>query len=166
VLNSKLSNSSLTKLSRSGFLIGDYNADEFRKDLAEIFLVAVGNRDIAGYIVLSKRKEYINNKYKVWSFDSAKSLYYSEQGIELKTIIVRDKFRRTGLAKKLLTRALRISDQKFQAMFSVISLAPVPNYASLNFHLKNGFKVVSISQPRELFGITNYQSMLLMKNLG
>lgn len=153
------------ELSKSGFLIGDYSLQEFEEDMKDIFLVAVENDELVGYIVLSKLKEYFDNDSKTWSQEAYKEKYYSSDTIEVKVLCVSNFYVNRGIGSALLQRAFDLLDVKYRRIASIITLAPIPNYQSLNFHLHKGFKVVSISLPQKLFGFENYQSILLMKEL-
>ncbi len=153
------------ELSQSGFLIGDYSIQDFEKDMKDIFLVALKNKEVVGYIVLSKVKEYLDNESKVWNEEAYKEKYYSLDTIEIKVLCVSGSYANRGLGSALLETSLDLLNAKYKRISSIITLAPVPNYKSLNFHLHKGFKVVSISLPQKLFGFENYQSILLMKEL-
>ncbi len=161
----KLPKKTLLDMQQSGFLIGQYARKDFNRDLSELFLIAEEKKKIVGYIVISKIKQYIDNENKKWVDTKFHPIYYSDRSVELHVIFVSAKARQSGVGQKLLDRAIKKLNGKYHYLFSIVTVGPIVNHPSLRFHLKNDFKVAALGKAQELFGIKDYQSILLIKKL-
>ncbi len=149
------------KVQASGFLIGDYSQTEFKQDQQEIFLVAEVENQIVGYLRIEHQANFRDNQYKKWSNAVEREQYYVQPHAEIGAMVVDDRNRGQGIGSLLLRESISQLDQRYSTLYSIITTGPVENQASLNFHEKMGFVQVALSLPHRLFGIDNYQSVLM-----
>ena len=95
-----------------------------------------------------------------------KKEYYSSPHAEIGTIAIEKNAQGMGIASKLLLEVEKeLKKEKRNFLFSIVTVSPVKNRPSLNFHKKNDFKIVCEADPTELFGMKDYSSVLLVKRL-
>jgi ribosomal protein S18 acetylase RimI-like enzyme len=156
-------------ISKQGFLLGRESNESLKELLekAHIFLVDEEEGKVKGYIIADHTKEFKDNENKVWLDAKAKEYYYEDdQSMTIESIAVSNNHLHQGVGSKLL---LYLEDElisrQYKYLFSIISIAPVQNDASVSFHEKNHFRKVAESKPRTLFEIENYAAALYFKEL-
>lgn len=160
-----------TTIQQNGFLIGTDEPHTLVEELtgAHHFLVSEDNDKILGYMIADHRQEqkYYDDEYKTWFDQSLKEIYYSDpKSMSLSTVAVDRKSSGKGIATDLLMyleESLR--KENFTHLFSIVSLAPLTNCASLLWHTKQGFKRMAMGRPRRLFELDNYAAVLMYKKL-
>ncbi len=91
---------------------------------------------------------------KVWS------AFCEQKGIEIGIIVVKEGYKRKGIARTLLDEAEKFAKKaKYENLFSWVVIHP-RNKPSLRFHQKNGFTEVALYKTKKAWGIQDYASVL------
>jgi L-amino acid N-acyltransferase YncA len=155
---------------RDGFLI----ALESKKDIADriqndfLFTVFEEDGKVAGFINVNKEIYFPEEANNIIWFDKAlkKQYFHDDTSIVLHQIIVDETYKGKGIGKKLLEESIQtLRTASYKDLFSIVTLGPVTNCASILFHTKNGFGRVCVTMPIDLFGLKNYQSLLFHKRI-
>jgi|ERR1700722_6583137 len=159
-----------TRVQHDGFLVALDNKDDIRERIQTNFLFNVyeveGN--IAGFITINKEVYFPEDSDNImWFSDKLKAIYYhSDTFMTLHEIIVDQSYKGKGIGKVLLEDSLKtLKEKKYTDLFSIVTTGPVTNCASLLFHTRNDFERACVSMPDDLFGLKNYQSLLLHKKI-
>jgi N-acetylglutamate synthase-like GNAT family acetyltransferase len=161
----------ISSLKQTGFLVGQVTLNELLKDLHKVFLIVKEQRHIIGYIRIDEEIDGVfmdlDTKNLIeWVHKDFKKKYYFKNHFEVGGILVLTDYGRRNIGHDLLHKALvELKYKNLQAIFSFVPIHPVANEPSLKFHLKNGFKIIAKLKPVKLWGMDNYQSVLLMKEL-
>lgn len=160
-----------TEIQKRGFLLGLDTPETFLKqiDIAYEFLVNEREGKILGYLIADHREEekFHDDKYKTWFDSKLKDFYYHDpMGMTIASIACIPEESRKGIATGLLKfLENRLKKEKYQYLFSIVTLAPITNCPTIVWHAKNGFKRLAMGKPRRLFDLDNYSGVLLHKNL-
>ncbi|MDQ3099300.1 MAG: GNAT family N-acetyltransferase [bacterium] len=156
-------------IQKTGFLLGSdeiYDAKALLNKAEEFLVLEEGNK-IKGFISCDHEDKYLDDEYKTWFSEDAKSIYYSDpKATSIYAVAVDLECAQSGVASSLLgALEQRLMQKGFRYLFSIVTMSPVTNCPSLLFHSRNNFKRVAMGRPRELFGLKNFASVLLMKEL-
>ncbi len=157
------------RVQKDGFLLGLDTKKDLEQLIADsgLFLVSEEQSEILGYVITNHSVEFLDDKYKTWFDEEIKTVYYkSPKSISIHTLAVHPNYRSTGVASRLLLELEKtLKEQGIKYLFSVISLSPLANRASLLFHTRHCFKRLAMSSPRKLFELDNYSSVLMYKKI-
>ena len=156
-------------LQKNGFLLGLDTKSTIKKliESSELFLVDEDNKDIRGYIIFNKDKDYLDDRYKIWLNTSMREKYYlGDKTISVYEVAVAENHHGKGVAAVLLNKSEKILTEKgIKELFSIVTIAPITNCPSLLFHHRNGFNRIAVGKPRTLFNLKDYSSILFGKVL-
>jgi ribosomal protein S18 acetylase RimI-like enzyme len=151
------------------FDLGRLSQEDIKKliDDAFLFLVLEENSQIKGYCIAVKEKEFHDTENKVWFDLRAKKLYYEDKGaLTIEAIAVSPQFLHQGVGSALLSEVEKeMIINKMHYLFSIISISPIENKASVLFHEKHHFLKIAESKKKTLFEIENYSAALYFKEL-
>ena len=156
------------EISKIGFIIGDEKEEDFKNLIKEKKYSFIYKEDrILGFFFGDHDTDYIDDENKTWFDLEAKELYYTDSATCSLGLIVIDKSSKgRGIATKLLKHfegVLRRDGYRY--LFSMVRFLPVTNEASIQFHLKNGFKKIAESKPTTKNGLENSASYLFFKKI-
>jgi hypothetical protein len=137
-----------------------------RIESSHLLLVDANGSDIQGYIDVNPEMYFPEGSDNIVWFDERlkRSYYHDEHSIVLHHIAALTSCR--GVAGHLLAAALTtLKEQGYQHLFSIVTTAPLTNCASIVWHTRNSFSRACTSLPDDLFGLKNYQSVLLYKSI-
>lgn len=160
-----------TAIQKKGFLLGvddPHDLEEYITDSYQ-FLVAESDGIVTGFLIAdhSEEQKFYNDEYKTqFDVDLKKFYYDNPKGMSLVEIAVDTMYAQKGVATELL-KYLEAQPKKdsFTYLFSIVTIAPVTNTASLLWHTKQGFTRLAMGRPRKLFELENYAGVLLCKEL-
>jgi len=158
----------LYRVQTTGFFVDTENRQSLLNRLthSDLFNVYEIKNKIVGFINITHEIYFPENADNIiWFNLREKNYYFHSPETTVLHLIVSDRLRQNrGIASKLLEFSLKEITSQYQHLFSIITLNPT-NIPSLIFHLKHGFRRSCVTQPKKLFGIKNYQSLLLYKEL-
>jgi N-acetylglutamate synthase-like GNAT family acetyltransferase len=159
-----------TKIQKSGFTLDLTSRDELKDRISSSTLFLV--YELAGKIVA-----YIDINKEIYFPEKAENIVWFNKGLEreyfhgskstvLHYVVVSKNYRNKGIAKELLGNALKALKKKgFKSIFAIITIGSITNCRSVIFHTKAGFTPACITLPIDLFGLKNYQSLLLYRKI-
>lgn len=154
---------------QTGFLLssGQTQAD-FYSELREatVLKVALHHENVVGFSLAKYELYFPPDAPNIEWLDPEAKLRYQdkENSCCFHFIAVSTEYHHQGIAKKLLKaveKELRRMGKK--SLFSIVDTAPVKNVPSLAFHSSHGFTPVCHTQPMDLFGVHNLESVLFEK---
>lgn len=157
------------QLQKNGFLLGQDTRVDLQRLIieADLFLVSVDGDQLNGYIIADKSDTFQDDEYKTWFDETVKDIYFNSPSIMcIHTLAVNPDSNHTGVASQLLAEfEQQLKLKGITHLFSIITLGPLTNCASLLFHTKRGSKRLAVSRPRRMFELDHYASVLLYKQL-
>lgn len=156
-------------IQKTGFLLGIDEPHSLEEELegAYQFLVAEEDGEVKGFLIADHREEqkFYDDEYKTWFDLELKDTYYkSEKGMTVAVVAVDPDYAGKGIATEMLKHLEdQLSQEGFEYLFSIVTMAPLTNCSSLIWHTKNGFKRLAIGVPRKLFELDNYAAVLFYK---
>jgi N-acetylglutamate synthase-like GNAT family acetyltransferase len=157
------------RIQKSGFLLGLDTKESLGLliDDAHFFLVAEDENEIQGYLIADHNDKFIDDEYKTWFDPEIKELYYNSNNVmSVHTLAVHPSYKGKGVASHLISNlVLKLKEEGIKYLFSIVTLGPLTNCASLLFHTKRGLKRLAMGSPRTLFDLENYSSVLMYKEL-
>jgi ribosomal protein S18 acetylase RimI-like enzyme len=153
-------------ISRLGFLVGEPNSKDSDTLNQSIFhLCALINNKVVGLIRLDRVDRDLEQKGITWIDSKEKQIFEDGGQPDLGVIMVDRNYQSQGIAQKLLEKAVSfLQENHYKHLFSFVVSRP-KNIPSLAFHKKNGFKHIATYNSLEEFGIKDFESCLLVKNL-
>lgn len=162
----------ITSIQKKGFLLGLDDRITIEKEITNSFdfLVAEEEKRIVGYLIADHANEqkFYDDEYTTWFNLELKDFYYQNpKGMTLASVVVDPNESGKGIAAQMLrTLEKRLIKESFEMLFSIITVAPITNCATLIWHTKNGFKRLAMSKPRKrLYNVEWYSGILLYKDL-
>ncbi|HZZ98541.1 MAG TPA: GNAT family N-acetyltransferase [Candidatus Saccharimonadia bacterium] len=158
-------------IQRKGFMLGNDSPHAIEHEIEQAYCAVVCERNgnIVGYSFADVRIEqkFSDDEYKTWFDLKLKDLYYNDPKIiTLADVVVHPDFAGQGIATEMLGFvADKLKTEQFTHLFSIVTIAPLTNTASLLWHTKRGFHRLSMGRPRRLFELDNYAGLLLYKKL-
>lgn len=159
------------KLENEGYLMGGVDDKFLEKFIGKIYLAFSDDNQIIGYIRIEEGhdEDFVRRNVTdgiIWIDEKFKTEYLREPHFELGGLLVSRDFANQGIGQQLYktveAEAIRLQRRN---IFSFVATNPIPNKPSLHFHKKNGFKVVAELKKTELYGLKDYQSVLLVKSI-
>ena len=159
-----------TRVQHDGFLVALDDKTDILERIQINFLFNVYELDgkVAGFITINKEVYFHEDSDNImWFSNKLKEIYYhSNTFMTLHEIIVDQTYKGKGIGKMLLEDSLKtMKEKQYTDLFSIVTTGPLTNCASLLFHTRNGFERACVSMPDDLFGLKNYQSLLLHKRI-
>lgn len=160
-----------TLIQKNGFLLGLDTKVDLEKEIIEAnhVIVAEDNNKIVGYLIAddSDYQKFDDDEYKTWFDLDLKKIYYTDQKvITLASIAVDPDFGMQGVGKLLFDNLLIwLKENNFEYLFSIMTVAPLTNCATILWHTKMGYKRLAMGRPRKLFNLENYVGILMYKKL-
>lgn len=160
----------LARVQKEGFIFDLDTLSDLKDDIdnATLFDVYEEGGEVLG-LLIAKPKIYFpedaSNAH--WLMPETKNLHYhSRQSMTLHLICVKKNIGHRGIGSQLLKNCFRqLKDQGIQSVFSIVTVGPVTNCASLNFHTKAGFERACVTSPIDILGFKNMQSILFYRDL-
>ena len=152
------------EIEKKGFFIAPCSLDELKNDKEKILIGIEENNKILAYVWVSVMVD--NHKYNNWKSEEIEKNIFDKKIYKIKEIAVK----KTELGKGwggILLKALEeyLDNKSIKYLVSSVAFYPIKNLASIGFHEKNGFEVVSISPKVEYFGFKKYQCVLMAKKI-
>ena len=144
----KLNNLELNETNgNKGFMLYPYSSDTLSLDVLKRFLGRDGKlitqRDKDGELQGFILYDVLNNTTKQQNEELAELSNYidvnKDKAIFIQKVLVAEKYRRQGMAEKLLNMAIQENPDAKYVVSSII-VEPENNVASIKFHEKNGFE--------------------------
>ncbi|MCB9890435.1 MAG: GNAT family N-acetyltransferase [Planctomycetes bacterium] len=123
-----------------GYLISDYELDDYRKflEFADYFYVVVQNDVVVGYLL--GYSDYRIPDTDHVSYVAIRTAYCDRQFVLINQVCVRPQLRRKGLAQALYQTLEREASES--DLLAAIIVDP-PNRASVGFHESEGFELIA-----------------------
>lgn len=167
-----ISNEHLTSHPAEGFLIKRYSIEELETsidNISEHLLVAeTQEQEIVGFLKLQRSEERSVLENLKWHDDELKREFETEfkSGSEnisyIEQLAVRKDYLRRGIGS-ILYKAV-FNKHPNMLFYCFIVMKPFKNQASLDFHLKLGFKEAAWFRSAEFCGLKDYESTMLIRN--
>lgn len=155
------------EIEKKGFLIpSEYTLQDFENDLKKIFFVDENGGKVQGFLRIDEEHELRQETKVEWLKPEMKEVYFSSPHACIGGVAVLGEFSGKGISSEMLKEAVdKIKEKRINYLFSLVTCAPVKNQPSFKFHERNGFEQIAITKPHLIFGIEDYQSILLAKRL-
>jgi N-acetylglutamate synthase-like GNAT family acetyltransferase len=156
----------LAQVERNGFVLGLDKIEEFEEQItgAKMFLVHEEDGQILGFAIADNRDKFQDNENKIWFDPEIKKNYFNEKMMTLTNIAVGKNSFKKGVGRALLEHIEKeLKQSGYQYLFSIITISPILNSASVIFHTRNGFKKTAMIKPSKLGELENYVPMLFYK---
>ncbi|MFA7301541.1 MAG: GNAT family N-acetyltransferase [Candidatus Shapirobacteria bacterium] len=160
-----------TLIQKNGFLLGLDTKEDLEKEIdkANYVTVAEENNIIVGYLIAddSDDQKFNDDEYKTWFDNDLKTIYYYNQKVmTLATIAVDPEYGGKGVGKILFEELIQwLKNNNYEYIFSIMTMAPLTNCATVLWHTKMGYKRLAMGRPRKLFNLENYVGILMYKKL-
>lgn len=161
-----------SKVQKQGIFVdnGDFTLEEINRRVVESIINNVWeeNGKIVGIVDVNREVYFPENADNIiWFDEKRKENYYrSDKAVELHLIAVSSNYHGKGIATKLFVNALvKLKELGYTDLYSILMFGPVTDCPSIIWHAKNGFSRACVTMPIDLFGIKNYQSLLMHRRI-
>ncbi len=159
-----------TRIQKEGFIFNLESRNDVLEDVeqANIFDVFDHSGEILGLLIAKPKLYFPEDATNAhWLIPKCKNIHYhSATSITLHLICVKEQNRNKKIGTQLFEHCLRqLKDRGIKSIFSIVTLGPVTNCASLSFHTQAGFVRACVTSPIDILGISNMQSVLFYKDL-
>ncbi|MCF7857699.1 MAG: GNAT family N-acetyltransferase [Candidatus Cloacimonetes bacterium] len=161
----ELNNSALHSKSPSGFMISKLEVRKVREQIktgeTDFHVIFKKKGKILGFIEISKSADNSILEEVDWIDFFQKDRFEKGDGRYIEKIVIKPENRNKDLGKTFYEYLF--DNYRDHLLYAFITIKPINNQASMNFHEKNDFIKSAIFTSKEYSGLKNYQSVMMIK---